>query len=153
MTPEEVYSCVRFLSDCYGVPAPTVIITDEIPRAYAGCYDPDTQTIFLRPSALNEKTVVHEFDHHLQEIYGLPNERGAEEFEEVADCEVCRRVFPTPETAPGSEAMCPWCGSVYKKENPPEVKVNVAHVSSTFLGVLGIALSFMSLAQAYQYRK
>ena len=150
MTPEEVHSCVRFLSDCYGVPAPNVIITNEIPAGYAGCYEPDTQTISLRPRALNERIVVHEFGHHLQNTYGLPNERGAEEFEEVADCQVCTRVFPTPDTRPGAVASCPWCGSVYKRGNPG---VNAVHAVSTFLGVLGIGLSFMSLAQAYQYRK
>ena len=150
MTPEEVRGCVGFLSNCYGVPAPTVIITDEIPAGWAGCYDPDTQTISLRPSALNERTVVHEVCHHLQEIYGLPNEHGAEEFEEVADCEVCRRVFPTPDMALGSKAFCPWCGSVYKRtQRSPTPQFPV----DRFLGVIGVLFGGLALAQAHVYSK
>ena len=150
MTPEEVYRCVRFLSDCYGVPEPTVIITDDFPRRYAGLYDPDTQTIFLRPRALNEITVVHEVGHHLQNILGLPNERGAEEFEEAADCEVCRRVFPTPDMRSGSEVACPWCGSVYKRvqrSSTPQFPVD------RILGLIGVLFGGISLAQSYVYYK
>ena len=150
MTPEEIYSCVRFLSDCYGVPVPGVVVTDEIPRGYAGYYDPDTETIFLRPRALNERLAVHEVAHHLQNIYGLPNERGAEEFEEVADCEVCSRVFPTPDMRSGSKVTCPWCGSMYKRV---QASSTPQFPADRILSVIGVLLGGLSLAQSYVYYK
>ena len=116
--PVEVLECVREMSACYNVPAPRVLIGDEYfrsaPRNWIAYYDDETRTIFLRPNRLEERTVVHEMAHHLQTVLGLPDEHGARGFEEVAECNVCSHVLPTPQIGEGAKALCPWCNSLYE---------------------------------------
>lgn len=140
MIPDGVRECTLFLSSCYNVRVPGVFLTEDIPPRYAAAYDWDNETILLRPSALTERNLVHEFAHHLQKVYGLPNERGAEAFEEIAECGVCKRVFPTPETHLGAIAGCPWCGSKHKRvegKESPQTRVGL----STVLGFVAVGFS------------
>jgi len=148
----EVYECIRFMSSCYQVPEPHVLIGDEffrnVPRKWVAYYDDKTKTIYLRPERLEERTVVHEFAHHLQTVFGIPNERGAEEFEEVAECKVCNKLMPTPDMELGAKALCPWCRSVYKlvEEESPQFPVG------NVLGLTAVILASAGLIQAYQYK-
>jgi len=114
MRREEVFEYILFLSDRFGVRPPRVEITEDLPRGYLGYYDRSTKTIRLRPP-VDKRTAAHEFAHYIQDMFRIPDERGAEEFEEVADCKVCGQPFPTPRTQLGITVSCPECGSIYKR--------------------------------------
>ena len=53
----------------WGVPAPPLYVSEQMPKRYAGVYhDVDTQ-IRIRPQYLSEATIAHEYGHHLFHAY------------------------------------------------------------------------------------
>jgi len=114
MKEEDVFEYVLLLSDHFGVRPPRVEITDDLPRGWLGYYDRSKRTIYLRP-LVDKRTVAHEFAHYIQHLFNIPDEKGAEEFEEVVECEICMQPFPVPITELGVTASCPECGSIYKR--------------------------------------
>ena len=121
MNGEELDELIRYLSNTYGVSVPEVRVGSEYFRSpetkrFLCYYNPSTETIYLRPDVVTKECATHEFAHHLQKKLGIPNERGAVEFERLyVGCTECGEVFPTPFTEPGSRAFCPYCGATYEK--------------------------------------
>lgn len=121
MNAEEVGELIQYLSNAYGVSPPNVRIGDQYfqspeTRRFMCYYNAGMETIYLRPDFLTRECATHEFAHHLQKKLGIPDERGATEFERLyAGCTECGEVFPTPFAELGSQALCPYCGATYEK--------------------------------------
>ena len=69
----------------WGVSAPPLYVSEEMPKRYAGVYHDVNAQIRIRPQYLTEATIAHEYGHHLFHVYRPGECRGDHpECEEVA---------------------------------------------------------------------